>query len=66
LFDIDAALRYVVKKEGSNLHVKVDSHADGLGQGGVNGGGVQATIPSWLAKVISVALATERQACHLG
>jgi hypothetical protein len=24
LFDIDAALRYVVKKEGSDLHVKVD------------------------------------------
>jgi hypothetical protein len=25
LFDIDAALRYVVKKAGSDLHVKVDS-----------------------------------------
>ena len=25
MFDIDAALRYVVKKEGSDLHVKVDS-----------------------------------------
>jgi len=25
LFDIDAALRCVVKKEGSDLHVKVDS-----------------------------------------
>ena len=24
-FDIDAALRYVVEREGSDLHVKVDS-----------------------------------------
>jgi hypothetical protein len=24
LFDIDAALRYVLKKEGSDLHVKLD------------------------------------------
>ena len=25
MFDIDAALRYVVEREGSDLHVKVDS-----------------------------------------
>jgi len=28
LFDIDAALRYVVKKEGSDLHVKVPMVSD--------------------------------------
>ena len=27
-FDIDAALRYVVDREGSDLHVKVDSPHD--------------------------------------